>query len=94
MPKQKSMKKKKKEKVIIDLRTGKKTRIPLEEALKELRQDVGDKLYYKATKEQREFIALTSGTLDYSEPWFDRILIRLKLKKDFSSRVKDKLNNH
>lgn len=78
-------------KTIIDLRTGKQTKIPLKVSLEELREDIGDKLYNRLNWEQKKFIAETGGTLDYSETFFNRILIKLGIRKCFYDRIISKL---
>lgn len=81
-----------KEKIIIDLRTGKKTRVPLKQTLKELREDIGDKLFFQLSPKEREFIALTEGVIDYSEPLWSKVLIKLGLRKTFFERVMTKVS--
>jgi len=78
-------------KTITDLRTGKVKKIPMNEALEEVRKDIGDKLYYQLSPEGREFIASIVGIIDFSETFLDRVLIKFKLKKSFADRVIDNL---
>jgi hypothetical protein len=60
-------------KTITDIRTRKKTYIPLKEVEQDWIKDIGQKLWNKLSKQDKEFLMITQGTLDYSETWLGKI---------------------
>ena len=78
-------------KTILDLRTDKQTKVPLKEAMEDVRKDIGDKLYNQLNWEDKKFIAKMEGSFTYSETLFNRILIKFGLRKCFYDRVIKKL---